>query len=69
LTLVHVVLPSEGPPWRERQLSSRDRQNLRVARGRLDALGDYARSILKKQPQAVVLLGNPLQRLPPPPPT
>jgi nucleotide-binding universal stress UspA family protein len=63
LTLVHVVLRTEGPPWRESQLSSQDRGKLKVARGKLEALGRHARSILRREPQTMALLGNPAEEI------
>ena len=62
LTLLHVVVPTSGPPWVRKELRMYDRSRLKDARRKLDELGRAARSVAGRV-ESRVLFGNPADRI------
>lgn len=60
LLLVHVVVPTPGPPWLLPQLQEQDRTRLTKARDRLQKLGAAVKTV---KVEGRVLLGDPAQEI------
>ena len=58
LTLLHVVVPTPGPPWVREQLRTYDRSRLTAARNRLEQLGRIAHALVEGGVESRVSLGN-----------